>query len=431
MQVLTALVHEQATQGIDHGLSDAMVGLLSQYHDRAWCRPTYQQRRLYNAAVLGSLADLPDTAVAIILQQLRPGDIMRLDAATMAQVPLIHERLLQMRYARRWLQLTRRVPAAGRTPCVEEVDVDSDPCKTDLCPTEHDFQADYRDFLEEAEEDNHSHQLRHPCMHYFDERLWGQLKHASKHSLLQTLLQQIRHINDVAALIDEWVPAHDRLWAYKNRHMDNWRPLPRTIWLPESIRRMRQLQYKVVLALSIGFVGFWDSAGEQTIHNKAGHCEFAAFGALMKPLNRLKNNQLLFLCALHRLQQLPAQAVLARLHGIFSRCCRFDLLMLVNSLAHRRQYVEGAIWPEAHAEDILIAFGGMTRDLPYMKTVDCLTVEEKEQIKQHTGSMVGEWVEMASIWDAFGSLLNNPILSPSWWPRSGDFHNTPAWQLQA
>lgn len=107
LQVLTDLVQEQATQGIDHDFSDTMLALLSHYHDQARCRPTFQKGRPYNAAIVGSLADLPGNALSTILQQLELEDMMHLNAATMAQVPLIQERLLQKRYAGRWLQLWR------------------------------------------------------------------------------------------------------------------------------------------------------------------------------------------------------------------------------------------------------------------------------------------------------------------------------------
>lgn len=51
------------------------------------------------------------------------------------------------------------------------------------------------------------------------EQLWQQLQQLSKHSLLHTLQQQICHINDVAALIDEWVPAHVRLWCNEREEL--------------------------------------------------------------------------------------------------------------------------------------------------------------------------------------------------------------------
>lgn len=76
---------------------------------------------------------------------------------------------------------------------------------------------------------------------------------------------------------------------------------------------MRQLQHKVIAALSIGFVGFMDFRRDRNHpYNKGSHLEFAGFRELH--YYREWHNQLLFLCALHRLQQLAPEAVLARLH---------------------------------------------------------------------------------------------------------------------
>lgn len=433
LQVLTALVQEQATQGIDHGFSDTMVGLLSHYHDRAWCRPILEQCRPCRPghAVFPrslDLSDLPDNALAIILQQLEPGDLLQLDTATMGQVPFIRQRLLQMRYAGRWLQLTCRMPGVGRTSRINDFNAytESQSCNAESCAMESDFQAEVGKSPVEEEEDEHSHQSQPPCLHDYDERLWGQLQQMSKHSLLQKLLQQICHINDVAALIDEWVPAHNLLWAHEMAQLGIKMGFPREflsrascrIWLPQPIRRMRQLQHKVVSALSIGFVGFLDFAGDKTNpDNKAAHHEFASFGTRRVAAGRCQHNQLLFLCSLHRLQQLPPEAVLARLHGIFSRCCRVDLLLLVTLLASTRPTVHGALWPGARADDILTALGGMTTSRDSHCTTamarSCQGDEVNSNIKQHIRNMVDEWVGMASVWNDLGRLLSSPIFSAS------------------
>ena len=119
------MVQEQATQGIYHNLSHIMLARLTYYHDRAWCRPILLHGRPHSAVSSGGLADLPSNALANIVQQLDLGDLIQLDAATVAQVPVIRERRLQMQYAGRWLQLTRRMPAVARTL---QPGVESDQC---------------------------------------------------------------------------------------------------------------------------------------------------------------------------------------------------------------------------------------------------------------------------------------------------------------
>ena len=113
---------------------------------------------------------------------------------------------------------------------------------------------------EEEDDDENSH---HPEQLTVEaqEQLWQQLQQLSKHSLLQTLQQQICHINDVAALIDEWVPAHVMSWSNEREELGFcYKATDPIYWShsaegPASEHRMRQLQHKVMSALSIGFVG--------------------------------------------------------------------------------------------------------------------------------------------------------------------------------
>ena len=44
------------------------------------------------------------------------------------------------------------------------------------------------------------------------------------------------------------------------------------------------------------------------------------------------NSELVFLCVLYQLQQLPAQGVSACLHGMLSMCSRCNLLVLSQDL---------------------------------------------------------------------------------------------------
>ena len=142
--------------------------------------------------------------------------------------------------------------------------------------------------------------------------------------------------------------------------------------------------------------------------------EFAAFVAdgHVWGYSREWHNQLLFLCALHRLQQLPPDAVLARLHSILSRCCRFDLLLLTTRFAREYRRADEAIEPEAHADDTLTAFGVMTRG-KYMFEIDDLHVSDRAAIKQGIGCIVDARVDMGSVWNDLGILLNLPIHNTS------------------
>jgi len=96
-------------------------------------------------------------------------------------------------------------------------------------------------------------------------------------------------------------------------------------------------------------------------------------------------------CTLYRLQQLNPEAVLARLHGIFSRCCRYDLL-----LASRVLCLDGAesvtqaeyqaSKQEAPAVDILAAFA---QNEPHIReTVSQLTAMQKEEMISCVQTMV-------------------------------------------
>lgn len=174
---------------------------------------------------------------------------------------------------------------------------------------------------------------------------------------------------------------------------------------------MRQLQHKVVSALSIGFVGCLSFRDKDHPHNKVACPEFAPFMTERHQWYRECHNQLLFLCALHRLQQLPPGAVLARLHSIFSKCCRFDLLLLTTRFARRRCAAGEAVdhEPEAHADDILTAFGAMQWNMVYMPMMDDMHVSDRLEIKQSIGSMVDAWVDMGSVWNNLGALLDLPI----------------------
>ncbi len=96
---------------------------------------------------------------------------------------------------------------------------------------------------------------------------------------------------------------------------------------PEHWERMDSLNKKIHEALSLGYQGYLDfSNKKKDPRNKVK--EFSAFNHGDAQYLLEFNDQLLFLCTLHRLQQLNPEAVLARLHSIFARCCCFDLLLV-------------------------------------------------------------------------------------------------------
>ena len=312
--------------------------------------------------LLGGLADLPGNALAIIVQHLDLRELKQLDAATMAQVPVIRERRLQMQYAGRWSQLTRRMPAVARSVLIEQSGVESDECSSaDSASTSDsvtDFEAGESSELEEDEyPDDYGNMTRKEL-----KQLWGQLQQMSKHSLLQTLLQQICHINDVAALVDNWVAESKLDCFFQTDKLGHWwRRTDNVHGRLELHARLEQLHNKVLAAFSIGHTGFT----YRSMFPRASHPEFTTlasqpeFTGFAKGLDCLKgfHDHLLFFCAMHRLQQLPRDAVLARLHSIFSRCCRCDLLLLTCVACYRELPIAEGISSEAHADDILTAFG--------------------------------------------------------------------------
>jgi len=94
---------------------------------------------------------------------------------------------------------------------------------------------------------------------------------------------------------------------------------------------------------------------------------------------------------LHRLQQLNPEAVLARLHSIFSRCCRFDLLLAssvlcLDGINSATQAEYQASQQEAPAIDIFTAFA---QNEPYIRqVVSQLTAMQREEMTSCVQTMV-------------------------------------------
>ena len=123
----TPCLHCSVTTMIEHGAG------------RYGCKT---ELAVHQAAKEG-LQELPGSAVAAILQHLCLVDLQQMDTATRSQIPVVRERMLQMRYAGRWLQLTRRMPGVGRTSCAKDPVAISDHCRSDLHSTGSDYQADF------------------------------------------------------------------------------------------------------------------------------------------------------------------------------------------------------------------------------------------------------------------------------------------------
>lgn len=140
----------------------------------------------------------------------------------------------------------------------------------------------------------------------------------TKLELVEELRFQISHINDVAAFVYHWFSCNCLAWTYQTYY-----PIgPGCEIEPEHQKRMNSLNKKIHEALSLGYQGYLDfSNKKQDPRNKVK--EFSAFDYGDTQYCLEFNDQLLFLCTLHRLQQLNPEAVLARLHGIF-----FDMFPL-------------------------------------------------------------------------------------------------------
>ena len=194
----------------------------------------------------------------------------------------------------------------------------------------------------------------------------------TKHELLEVLRSQISHINDAAAFLYHWVPCQYLGWGYQLHYPDDVGPDIEF----ERAERLDRLNNKMHEALSLGYSGYlYFSNGRKDPKNKVKQFSDVHFHLEFR-------HQLLFLCTLHRLQQLNPEAVLARLHSIFSRCCRFDLMLASRVLcldatnsATQAEYQ--ATKQEAPAIDILAAFA---QNEPYIRqTVSQLTAMQKRK----------------------------------------------------
>ena len=262
-----------------------------------------------------TLEEPPLDALHKVLCLLSPPALVHLHATTGAGMPAIAQRVKPMKVvhfcALHWLHLSERValPSGESQRCCR-------PC--------------------------HAH-----CQ---DQQ---QVDSCTKHDLIEVLRSQISHINDVAAFVHDWVPCQNLRWIGQLNS-------PTGAGYPELCEHMDHLNKMIHRALSLGHQGYLDfSKKKKDPRNKVK--EFSAFNHYPEQYLLNFHDQLLFLCSLYRLQQLNPEAVLVRLHSIFSRCCRCDLLLAARVLclddtdsATQAEYE--ASKQEAPAADIFTAF---------------------------------------------------------------------------
>ena len=302
--------------------------------------------------IMGSntLEDLPLVALDKVLCLLEPPALLQLHAATGAGMPAITQQVKAMRVvhfcAHHWLHLSKRAATLSQ-------------------------KARWSRRCRNAHPRGQVQQQVNPC---------------TKHDLVEVLRSQISHINDVAAFLYHWIPCRNLAWSYQMCYPSGaGDDIEREHW-----ERMYSLYKKIHEALSLGHQGYLD------FHNKKKDPrnkikEFSAFNCRSAQYLLEFDDQLLFLCTLHRLQQLSPEAVLARLHSIFTRCCRFDLMLASRVLclddtnsATQAEYQ--ASKQEAPAADILTAFAQNGPCIRHL--VSRLTVLQREEMKSCVQTMV-------------------------------------------
>ena len=290
-----------------------------------------------------ALEDLPSDALDKVLCLLDPPALVHLHAATGAGMPAIAQRINTMRAvhhcAHHWLHLSQRVA----TP---------------------------RKKSQRSRRRHHAHCTK--------------VNPYTKHKLVEELRSQISHINDVAAFLYYWTPCQYLAWTFQTYYPVS----PGCDIEAKHWQRLDSLNKKIHEALSLGYQGYLDfSNKKQDPRNKVK--EFSAFdyGDIQYCLEF--HDQLLFLCTLHRLPQLDPEAVLARLHSIFSRCSRFDLLLASRvfddaKIATQDEYQ--ASKQEVPAADISTAFA---QNEPHIRqVVSQLTAVQREEMTCRVQTML-------------------------------------------
>ena len=293
-----------------------------------------------------TLEDLPLEALDTVLCLLDPPALLHLHAATGAGMAAVAQRVITMRAvhkcAHHWFHLSQR--------------------------------------LAQPRKKRHNHEKRRYALPQVQ-----RVNPYTKHELIEELRSQISHINDVAAFVHHWVPCQCLAWRCQLYH-----PIgPKRDIKPEHEECLDSLNKKVHKAFSLGYQGYVNFSN-QTKDPKNKGKEFSAFNGDVQSHSEF-HDQLLFLCTMHRLQQLNPEAVLARLHSIFSRCCRFDLMLALRVLcldgfnsATQAEYQASKL--EAPAVEMFAAFA---QNEPHIRqTVSQLTAMQKEEMTCFVQTMV-------------------------------------------
>ena len=378
------------------------------------------------------LEQLPNEIMETVLSSLHPQTLVQLHAATARGMLVVRQRLNASRCARHWLQLSRRMPPRIGTPAftaykaaaaqlaayrsllgpqvsaeeteseVSEAVVEAASENGSVSGSSRAASAMSTDGVEEAEvelsadsstgtdsdalaasSDSDSSDVTQDEL---DDLAAQQLswRPCSKHDLLENLLDQIQHINDVAALMYYWTESSLCNWSSQldalglsAQHYDSWAA---GLGCHGVRCRLSSLEAAIYKAFLLGWDGFVDF--EHDKHDVANKWqEFKVFSSDEVPQDSMKNkSELVFLCVLYQLQQLPAQDVLVRLHGMLSRCCRCDLLLLLEILEQEVKSQSAmndydADWVDEPESDVVMAFAQVEPLVAY--AIYGVTTEQK------------------------------------------------------
>ena len=415
-------------------------------HLQGLCLLRSSPRRTASGSSL--LEQLPNEVLESVLCHLYPETLVQLHAATARGMSAVRQRLNVIRCAWHWLQLSRRMPPLVGTPSFTAYRVEAERLAAYRLPLEsrafaEDIESEVSEGVLEAASqdgsDSSSSQAAGAMSSDSEEEIEGELsagssaetdsdaltvssdsgsssdgsqdeldemaikqrrwRSCSKHCLLRSLHNQIQHINDVAALIYFWTECDLRKWetqlcalGLSAHHYDAWAS---GLGCHGVRCRLSSLEAAIYKAFLLGWDGFVDFDGDR--HDAANKWrEFKVFSSNEVRQDLMKNkNELVFLCVLYQLQQLPAQVVLARLHGMLSRCCRCDLLLLsqvleqeVKSQTALNDY--DADWVEEPESDVVMAFAQIKPTVAY--ALCRLTPEQKRSMVYCVKGMVDSFV---------------------------------------
>ena len=369
------------------------------------------------------LEQLPREALEIVLSFLNRQTLVQLHAATATRMSAVQQRLTATRCACHWLNLSRRVPPlrggqalAAHTATyrewpafwehseVTESEVSESGSIGSHVPSNSSYLVrtrssaaisagtDIEALTSSSGSDESiaesSDETESPLYAVADLAKQIRWRPCSKHSLLGTLHGQIQHINDVAALMFDWTASSHFDWNFELSDLG----LSYQDFLMDVLRcSMGGLKAAIEQAFVLGWDGYVNFYRKKDDTSNKWQ-DFLAF--INSPNVRdvqysLEfHDQLAFMCVLYRLQQLPPQAVLARMHGILSRCCRWELLLLSQLLERRARYQEGD--GEEPESDVLSAFG--QNCFAIKPVVSVLTYEQRCTMLSCVKAMVHSFV---------------------------------------